>query len=119
MADSQNTNQASQQNRYKTILPQDALARHPVTLPNPHQAPTTPTNPKPGLAPIIIEIFRRTLDAGPANAPTNTNPVTNQPFRTSDERRFVNFLNDDQRNGLRSTQVKDELSEVRNAPIQI
>jgi hypothetical protein len=91
MVDRKNTSSAFQPDRHQTILPQDALARHPVTLPPPPPPPTAPTNPKPGLAPIIIEIFRRVLDAGPANAPTNTNPVTNQPFRTSDERRFVNL----------------------------
>jgi hypothetical protein len=100
----------SQNQQNLTTIPPEALARDPISLPNPVQVPKAPVTRK---IPPWMEVFIQILDAGKLN--TAENPVTGLPYQTQGERDFVDQLSDRQRNSLAQTDVTQELGSVTNA----
>jgi hypothetical protein len=100
---------AGQDQQNSTTIPPEALARDPISLPNPVQVPKAPITRK---IPLWIEVFIQILDAGKLN--TAENPVTGLPYQTQEERDFVDQLSDRQRNSLAQTDVSQELGSVTN-----
>jgi probable HAF family extracellular repeat protein len=80
-----------------------ALVTSPTVKPIPKIPKPSPT-PKSSLIPLIIEIFREFLDAGPANTPTIAdaiNPITGTPFIDDTERELVGELTPQQKGSFK------------------